>query len=74
MEFCVYTSMKEADSKLRQSRSEIADAEQVATNTLTRLREQREILEKSKRKIEDVGKDLSDSNKTVDSLSTCTIL
>jgi len=66
--------MSDADKKLRQSRSEIDEAEKVAVNTLSRLKEQRETLERSKRRLDDVGKDLNDSNKTVDTMnSTCLI-
>ena len=62
--------LRQADEKVRQSRLEIAEAEQSATSTLTRLQEQREKLQRSKMKLDEAGKDLSESNSTVDSMAS----
>lgn len=67
--------MKQADEQLGQSRREIIEAEQVASHTLARLREQRETLQRSKSRLDEVNKDLKDSNATVDRMaSNCVIL
>ena len=66
--------MREADDQLRRSRTEIAEAENVAVSTLARLKEQRETLNRTRSVLETANKDLSESNKTVDQMnSSCNI-
>ena len=60
--------LKKANEQLNESIATVDETEKIATQTLTRLREQRESIQRSKNRMEDVDKNLQQSEKSISSL------
>ena len=67
--------MKKANDQLNASISTVGETEQIAAQTLARLREQRESIQRSKTRIEEVDQNLNESGSLLSKMDgNCAII
>ena len=66
--------LKKSNAQLDESIKTVGESEQIAAQTLARLREQRESIQRSKVRMEEVDQNLKESESTISRLdSTCVV-
>ena len=66
--------LKKSNEQLEESIKTVGETEQLASQTLARLREQRESIQRSKLRMEDVDKNLKDSEATVNRMDNSCVV